>query len=870
MIHFVCLQCGMKFKVKDEFAGRSTKCLTCKSPVQVPDPSKTIGYVPAENIDGSESSLDKAGVNPSVTLASHTGKDPASVEALAKKQVGRYVIDKEIARGGMGAVLRGIDRDIRREVAIKFMLNDNDTKQKARFVEEAQITGQLEHPNIVPVHELGVDTKKRLFFTMKMVRGRSLAQILETLAKEPKAEQEWSLSRLLNILVNICHALGYAHSLKVIHRDLKPANIMVGDFGEVYVMDWGLAKVLKESAPNRKASKQLSTSQVVSAGVSANSISTSREAEGDLTQDGVIMGTPAYMPPEQALGETQAIDHRSDIYSVGAILYAMLTLVPPVAKDGGKVALLLRVAEGDIQKPEVRTPKRHIPSELSAIAMKALAKEPKDRYQAVEAFRRDIELFLEGRSVSAKHDSVREQVWKLIKRNRAVSAVGSAAAMVLAIVLAWSSWSNYQAYKETEKANTELMAEKEQKTKRTRRAVPAFVQAAHTIAGEGRLDHALTQLDFALEYEPKQAEARLLRGQILIAQKDFALGRAELEKYLEQEPFDDDAETLATLCAPGLKDDLKFRLALAKVFQRQQAFTLAARILEDMREDMEARRALLVNYQAIIEKKWRGLGKSLVMDGAGQLKLKFARMSQVVSLEPLQGLQLDEINLWGCDEITDLAPLKGMSLTSLNLGQCTTITDLSPLEDMPLEILLLGSCGEIEDFTPLQTLKNLRNLYLNKTQIDDLSALRGLPLKELALTNCKLVKNLEPLQGLPLRKLYLSYTGIGDLTALAELKELSELHLRNCPVKDLTPLRGLPLKVLSISRLAGDRTPSLAPLKDMQLTELTWNPSTVAPQDIEIIRAMKSLKKIGYPPRRFYSSTEFWKQYDGGGFKNQK
>src|SRR5262249_55962572 len=115
-------------------------------------------------------------------------------------------------------------------------------------VEEAQITGQLEHPNIVPIHELGVDPMKRLFFSMKMVKGRSLAQVLDELRKDPKrAEKEFSLARLLNIVVNACHALAYAHSCGVVHRDLKPANIMVGDFGEVYVMDWGLAKVLGDS-----------------------------------------------------------------------------------------------------------------------------------------------------------------------------------------------------------------------------------------------------------------------------------------------------------------------------------------------------------------------------------------------------------------------------------------------------------------------------------------------------------------------------------------------------------------------------------------------------------------------------------------------
>src|SRR5262249_32656245 len=151
---------------------------------------------------------------------------------------------QEIARGGMGAIMRAHDQDIRREVAVKFLLNSADTRQKTRFVEEAQITGQLEHPNIVPIHQLGVHEDGRCFFSMKMVKGRSLA---ETLKQSPS---DYTLGNLLTVFVSICNAMAYAHSRQVIHRDLKPANVMVGDFGEVYVMDWGLAKVLGGDDPD--------------------------------------------------------------------------------------------------------------------------------------------------------------------------------------------------------------------------------------------------------------------------------------------------------------------------------------------------------------------------------------------------------------------------------------------------------------------------------------------------------------------------------------------------------------------------------------------------------------------------------------------
>jgi serine/threonine protein kinase len=256
----------------------------------------------------------------------------------------------------MGAVLRAVDCDIRREVAVKYLLDQADPRKKVRFVEEAQITGQLEHPNIVPIHEVGVDGQGRLFFSMKMVRGRSLQQVLQELRETPRAAQkEFPLGRLLTVFVNVCHALAYAHSRGVVHRDLKPANIMVGDFGEVYVMDWGLAKVLHRAAPAEppaaiiQATPSFTWAEATEASaVSTPTVQTSRQESDDRTVDGTILGTPLYMAPEQALGNLAAIDQRTDVYALGAILYEMLALQPPIDKQGGSAEILRRVVQGEI------------------------------------------------------------------------------------------------------------------------------------------------------------------------------------------------------------------------------------------------------------------------------------------------------------------------------------------------------------------------------------------------------------------------------------------------------------------------------------------------------------------------------------------
>ena len=265
-------------------------------------------------------------------------------------------------------------------------------------------------------------------------------------------------------------------------------------------------------------------------------VATSGAADADLTVDGEVLGTPAYMPPEQATGQIQAIDQRSDIYALGAILYAMLALRPPVGRENHYTAVLLRVAEGQIRPPEEDNARRvragQIPRELSAVAMKALAKRPEDRYQTVEALPRDIELFQKGRSVSAKADTKWEQFSKLVKRNKGLSLGVAVAALVLLCSLGVVG----KAWWETNRADAAYQKEQEDKAERTRKAVPAFVKVARLAVNQLEFDEALSDVSLALDYAPDQADARLLKGQLLIVKKDYAGARRELETYLAKRP----------------------------------------------------------------------------------------------------------------------------------------------------------------------------------------------------------------------------------------------------------------------------------------------------------------------------------------------
>ncbi len=283
---------------------------------------------------------------------------------------GRYDLLNELGRGGMGVVFKAFDKDLRRNVALKISRADRATgRSHGRFIEEAQVQGQLSHPNIVPVHELGLDPRGRPYFTMKLVEGRSLASIIRDLRRgDAKAKQDWPLSKRLFVFEQLLNCVAYAHARGVVHRDLKPDNLMLGDYGEVLLMDWGLARVLKKADDPGAGTVMVDTSRL--------------QTPGDQTLDGQIVGTPAYMPPEQARGERDKIDERSDVYSLGAILYELLSLQPPYAAKTAS-DLIAKVMSERPLPPSQKNKAVVIPRGLEAICMKCLEQDRESRYQSV-------------------------------------------------------------------------------------------------------------------------------------------------------------------------------------------------------------------------------------------------------------------------------------------------------------------------------------------------------------------------------------------------------------------------------------------------------------------------------------------------------
>lgn len=276
-----------------------------------------------------------------------------------------------VAVGGMAKILRRFDRAIQREVAVKTIESPTDHEQM-RFVEEAQITGQLEHPNIVPIHDIALsDSGEAESFSMKLIEGGTLHALL-AVYPEGEGPSDRELESLLQIFLKVCDAISFAHSRGVIHRDLKPHNIMVGAFGQVYVMDWGLAKLL--DGPRASEASQVKRSV---------SLSMAPRKE----QRGEVYGTPAYMAMEQAFGDVDSIDERTDVFGLGGILYEMLTQKPPHQSTQS-------IISGKVPDPREVVPGRPLPARLCEIAKKCLEADQNDRYQSVAALREAISEFV--------------------------------------------------------------------------------------------------------------------------------------------------------------------------------------------------------------------------------------------------------------------------------------------------------------------------------------------------------------------------------------------------------------------------------------------------------------------------------------------
>ncbi|MFN3197259.1 MAG: protein kinase domain-containing protein [Bradymonadia bacterium] len=311
-------------------------------------------------------------------------------------QTDRYTLGGELGRGAMGVVMEATDGQFDRTVAVKLLLEDDLAGDRVRFIDEARITAQLQHPNVPPVYEMGRFSDERLYFAMRRIEGRDLRAIIEDLREgDQSAQKSFGRVRLLTVFSQICRTMAYAHAQGVIHRDLKPENVMIGDFGEVTVMDWGLAKPF--DAPEAHTDQPVRRRNTTDAGFS--------------TQYGEMTGTPHYMPPEQARGELDAMGPRSDIYSLGAVLYELLTLEPPF--NGRSIEeLKAEVLTGELKPPSERAPDRGIPGEIERLCLQCLDREIEKRPENAGLLADAVETFLEGEQDQARKAQERRKLFE--------------------------------------------------------------------------------------------------------------------------------------------------------------------------------------------------------------------------------------------------------------------------------------------------------------------------------------------------------------------------------------------------------------------------------------------------------------------------
>lgn len=619
----------------------------------------------------------------------------------------RYTPTKKLNQGGMKAIWEVDDHRTARKVAMA-LIQDSKIASKDdidSFLYEARLTSNLQHPNIIPIYDIALDENGNPYFTMKALRGETLGDIIKQIrSNNPDYTKRYTRTRLLGIFLKVCNAIDYAHTKGVIHLDLKPSNINVGDFGDVYVLDWGLSTLITHLSEYEGEAISWQSMDDVSL---ENGQTLTRYLEGSAKRrehKNVVGGTPGYMSPEQAQGSPSDIDFQTDVYMLGALLYEILTGHCPIHGETVR-DVLQKTVRGEIIEPTKQAPEQRIPPALAAIAMKALSLDASDRYPNVAALISDIHKYQDGYATLAENPTFFTHAALLIKRHKLAISIISAAAAIIAAILTNSFIEIKQSERVAVAAKnlaTQRLEELEQKNAyieaTAKKVAPDYLKLMQRAEHDYEFAAAEQALDTGLAFDPSLANGWLHKAKILLCQ----------QRYTEAHNLLSGAAGHPVLLHVG---SVKLAETL-KETTPASGMEIPGLVDRFTQNDLTDRLPRLFHH---------------LNQTSFKPQAHFAALSQLTAkLNP----EVDELNFnwksskngWSLDlsnnNLTDLTPLCGLDIERLDLSGSGT-PDLKPLTRPGLRELRLAGCA-YNHLPVLESPADLETLDLSQTQIRNL------------------------------------------------------------------------------------------------------------------------------------------------------